>query len=436
VGWCLGTMTLNQVLEDLVALALEEARGANCKVIVSYTEPLQPTNLLNFVAHQADDYRFFWQRRERQWGGGGRIWVSSSGAKAWGDEIGALRWHGLVVPYFFGGLPFDSKGKSCLWLPQWLVGEGRLVVWDWVLPDMEAEESLERIEGLLQRLREDRGGGVSLGGGHNRSVIDLSPTWRQAVGLALKAIGEGTLEKVVLSRALEVIGEGDFSAFGLLNKLREGREDTILFLMELGGGKTFVGATPEMLLEFRWGGDRLYLKSDALAGSSGLGGLLLSSEKDLAEHQIVIDSIREAYGQVGAEVGTIPPTQLLRLQDIQHLYTPIPGEWSTGKWQDVFQLLVALHPTAAVGGKPRAEALAFIQQFETWDREGYAAPIGWFNGAGVGEFAVAIRSGYVEGNRVRMFAGAGIVRDSQIDREWAETSLKLKRMLRALGLGD
>ncbi len=432
-------MTLNQVLEDLVALALEEARDSNCKVVLSYTEPCQRKDVLNFVAHQEDDHRFFWQREERQWGGGGQLWVSSASPKAWADEIGALRWYGLVVPYFFGGLPFDPRGKACLWLPQWLVGEGRLVVWDWVLPDMVAEQSLERIEGLLQRLRQDREGAVALGGGNNRSVIDLSPTWRQAVSLALKAIGEGTMEKVVLSRALEVLGERDFSAFGLLNKLREGREDsidTILFLMELGGGKTFVGATPEMLLEFKWGGDCLYLKSDALAGSSGLGELLLSSEKDLAEHQIVIDSIREAYGQVGAEVGTIPPTQLLRLQDIQHLYTPILGEWRTGGWQDVFQLLDLLHPTAAVGGKPRENALAFIRQFETWDREGYAAPIGWFNTAGEGEFAVAIRSGYVEGNRVRIFAGAGIVQDSQIDREWAETSLKLQRMLRALGLGD
>jgi menaquinone-specific isochorismate synthase len=233
---------------------------------------------------------------------------------------------------------------------------------------------------------------------------------------------------------VEVVGEGNFSAFGLLERLRQAGGYTTLFLMELGGGKTFVGATPEMLLQFRYRTDRLYLQSDALAGSSALGDTLLASGKDLAEHQIVVDSIVTAYRRVGASVGQIPPPRLLPLNHIQHLYTPIWGEWQTKAWQDVFQLLDLLHPTAAVGGKPRENALAFIRQFESWNREGYAAPIGWFNTAGEGEFAVAIRSGYVEGNRVRMFAGAGIVEDSQIDREWEETNLKLQGMLKALGL--
>ncbi len=422
-------MVVRGVLEDLVKLGQEEARRLNRKVVVSYTEPWHGSDVVDFVAHQQDDYRFYWQRGDRVWGGGGRVWATSAGLESWGRAVADLPWRGMVPPQFWSSLPFDRRGQVYLWLPRWWVGEGRLVVWDWVTPD-----SGERLAALVQRLRQEHRGTLAVEGGNTRSVIDLSPTWRRAVGAALAAIGKGSLAKVVLCRAVEVVGEGDFSAFGLLERLRQAGGYTTLFLMELGGGKTFVGATPEMLLQFRYHTDRLYLQSDALAGSSALGDTLLASGKDLAEHQIVVDSIVTAYKRVGASVGQIPLPRLLPLNHIQHLYTPIWGEWQTKAWQDVFQLLDLLHPTAAVGGKPRENALAFIRQFESWNREGYAAPIGWFNTAGEGEFAVAIRSGYVEGNRVRMFAGAGIVEDSQIDREWEETNLKLQGMLKALGL--
>lgn len=425
-------------LVDVVYGAAAAAKRLNRKVLVNYTIPWQGSDVLQFVAQQGDSHRFFWQRGQLQLGGGGRIWSTASRFDGWRSEILPLVEDGRC-PYFFGGLSFAPSGASCLGVPRWLLrveGAGELLLWDWVAPDMAPEAVVASLEGLLARLGQGQGQPLVVGGGDDRAVIDSSPGWRQVVARALGRIARGELEKVVLARSVEVLGNENFSAFGLLERLRQRSCHCTLFLMEMGRGQTFVGATPEMLLQFAWHHDRLDLVSDALAGSSGRGEFLLRSGKDLREHQIVIDSILDAYNSVGAAVGQIGSPQLLQLQHIQHLHTQIVGTWRTPAWQNVFQLLELLHPTAAVGGRPRAQALEFIRQFEPCDRQGYAAPIGWFNGEGRGEFAVAIRSGYVTGNRVKMFAGAGIVQDSQIDREWEETNLKLQGMLRALGLAD
>jgi menaquinone-specific isochorismate synthase len=123
----------------------------------------------------------------------------------------------------------------------------------------------------------------------------------------------------------------------------------------------------------------------------------------------------------------------VRLRSIQHLKTPVRG--TLAGTPDVLPVVAALHPTPAMGGSPRAAALRLIAREEPFERGWYAAPVGWLAGETDGQFLVAIRSAVSDGRSVQLFAGAGIVRDSDPDREWAEVQLKFRPLLDALGAG-
>ena len=123
--------------------------------------------------------------------------------------------------------------------------------------------------------------------------------------------------------------------------------------------------------------------------------------------------------------------KLLKIRDIQHLYTPVEGQLKDNT--TILQLIKSLHPTPALGGVPRKEALSIIRTYESINRGLYAAPIGWLDAEGNGEFAVAIRSATLQGNRAYLYAGGGIVADSNSQSEYEETLVKFRPMLRALG---
>jgi menaquinone-specific isochorismate synthase len=125
--------------------------------------------------------------------------------------------------------------------------------------------------------------------------------------------------------------------------------------------------------------------------------------------------------------------KLKRLKNVQHLHTEIKGILNGGHWLQSFEILRQLHPTAAVGGEPQEIAVQLIQASEACDRGWYAAPIGWVNSKGEGIFAVGIRSGYLNGDSARIYAGAGIVADSDIASELGETAIKFEALLKALG---
>lgn len=267
--------------------------------------------------------------------------------------------------------------------------------------------------------------------------------WTEIVERALALIHQGHFEKVVLARALDVLADRDFDPFQVLHVLRCEYPECISFLLDCGVGKTFLGATPEVVLQFKAQGDRLWLRSDAVAGSIRrgksvqedqiLGEHLLNSEKDMREHQIVIRSICDRLQSMGAEMDPQVNTKLLKLSNVQHLYTPITAQISNFDWLIALDILQQLHPTAAVGGEPRDLAVCFMQQWEACDRGWYAAPIGWLNGNGEGTFGVGIRAGYIQGDRARIFAGAGIVANSQVENEQSETTIKFAALLKALG---
>ena len=277
-------------------------------------------------------------------------------------------------------------------------------------------------------------------GGDAVQVDDLLPRreWEALVEDAAHACRNGALEKVVLARAVRVRALGEpFDPAVALERLRDVYPNAYVFAVARGP-RCFLGATPERLVRLRRGTvDATCLAGSAPRGETPqedarLGSALLASAKDRAEHAVVVRSVRAALEGVCSEVHSPDEPRLLRLRNVQHLYTPIDGRVSRPTC--VLDLVQRLHPTPAVGGYPREGALRFIREREGLDRGWYAGPVGWLDRRGDGEFAVALRSALLHGTEATLFAGCGIMAQSCASDEYAETCLKLRPMLNALGM--
>lgn len=161
------------------------------------------------------------------------------------------------------------------------------------------------------------------------------------------------------------------------------------------------------------------------------GQSLLNDPKNGGEHQYVVDMIADIFRKNCFNVQIPNGPRLLKIRDIQHLYTPVEGQLDNDA--TILQLTKYLHPTPALGGVPRQEALAAIRKYEPMNRGLYAAPIGWMDAEGNGEFAVVIRSAALINDKAYLYAGGGIVADSEPQSEYDETLVKFRPMLRALG---
>ena len=259
--------------------------------------------------------------------------------------------------------------------------------------------------------------------------------FKQSVEASLRSIQANYFNKIVLAHAVDVASSVPFERAYSLNNLRRMYPDCYIFSVGNGKGQYFMGASPERLVCLR---DR-QLITDALAGSAPRGqtaqedtrfaNALLCSMKEMHEHQVVLDFISGQLTHLGLNPQA-SPLRLLQLSNIQHLHTPIRA--TVPNSVHLLDIVAALHPTPAVAGMPRDLACAQIQEYEPFERSLYAAPIGWVNHKGDGEFAVGIRSALIHGNHARLFAGAGIVAGSDPERELAEVQLKLGALLQAL----
>lgn len=260
--------------------------------------------------------------------------------------------------------------------------------------------------------------------------------FRAAVAGGLSAIAEGSVKKIVLARAQDMRADRPLHPLRLLNGLRERFPECYSFSVANGRGHSFIGASPERLVRVSKG----VLETEALAGSArrgvgasedaALGSALLSSEKDLREHQHVLDSITRRLAPLGIKPESAGRPVLRKLANVQHLHTSVTATMPAGV--HLLDALAQLHPTPAVGGTPREEAVARIRSLEGFPRGLYAGAIGWMNARGGGEFLVGIRSALIEGNKARVYAGAGIVEGSDPEREFTETELKFRAMREAL----
>ena len=263
-----------------------------------------------------------------------------------------------------------------------------------------------------------------------------SAAFTTAVTETLVDIQAQRLQKLVLAHTLDVKTPQPLDLCHALGTLRDRYSECYVFAVSNGQGQNFIGASPERLIELR---DR-NLVTDALAGSAPrghshqddqvLGNQLLGSKKDGHEHRVVLDFIRDSLWELGItpQVASLP--HLLQLPNIQHLRTLITAE--VPEHLHLLEILAALHPTPAVAGMPRDVAQEQIHRRETFERHLYAAPLGWIDHQGNGEFTVGIRSALINGFQARLYAGAGIVAGSDPQRELAEIQLKLHTLLDAL----
>ena len=253
--------------------------------------------------------------------------------------------------------------------------------------------------------------------------------WDALVARALDAIASGSLDKVVLARAVEVECGAPIDTSALLAALEARYPACRTFLVRGSDGSAFLGATPEVLCRIE--GDRVF--TEALAGSAqpGAAAALLGSQKDLREHRWVVDHILAALAGIASGVSRKPEPGLRTLANVVHLLTPISARLAPGR--GVADVAAALHPTPAVAGVPAHAALRFLSQHEQLDRGLYAGLVGWV-GPDRAELAVALRCGLIKGSHARLFVGAGIVEGSSAESEWAETELKAHALLDALGV--
>jgi isochorismate synthase len=257
-----------------------------------------------------------------------------------------------------------------------------------------------------------------------------------AVARGVERIRAGALDKVVLAREVQVHAPSDHDPAAILGILREGFPSCFVFCVGRGDS-AFVAASPELLIRR----EGMRATTLALAGSAArsadpavdahLGERLLRSGKDREEHAIVVRRLARALRDHALWVAESPEPVVVKVANIQHLATPIRAQLSQPV--PAVRLAGLLHPTPAVGGEPWAEASPLIPELEGLDRGWYAGPVGWTDTNEDGEFCVALRSALLSGPVARLYAGVGVVRDSDPPAELAETEVKLRALLPVLG---
>lgn len=358
----------------------------------------------------------------------------------------------LARPRFFCSFTFFDQVSerhnffppATIFLPRWQVirCQNSCVVTanTWVDPHSNLDRLTETIWEQLKKIRRIRYGLFNftdeIRHSLNRWAIEDVNNFQTVVLSALNSIREQRLTKLVLAHAVDVTSRFAFHWIESLHNLRQQHRDCYVFSTGNGQGKSFIGASPERLISIH----NQRLITDALAGSAPRGKTvrddatlaqqLLKSGKERREHQLVVDFIIHSLAQFGLSPQLTATPKLLRLSNIQHLHTPIRANISPHIHP--LEVLAALHPTPAVAGMPRDIACEQIRHYETFERSLYAAPLGWVDHRGNAEFIVGIRSALIEGNRTRLYAGAGIVAGSDPERELAEIKLKLQALLQAL----
>jgi len=265
----------------------------------------------------------------------------------------------------------------------------------------------------------------------------LSPVeWMQAVGEGVRRITHSAdLRKVVLARDLYASAGRPIDARVLLRWLAARYPGCFTFACD-----GMVGATPELLIrKDGWEVSSLVLAGTQPRGAtpaedSALARALVSSAKENEEHEYAAASLRESLSPLCSAMYVVPRPELIRLANVQHLGTRVRGTLAASR--SALSLVAAVHPTAAVGGTPTDAAVEVIRELESMDRERYAGPVGWMDADGNGEWGIALRSAQLDGDRARLFAGAGIVAGSDPVAELAETESKLRPMRTALEQAD
>ena len=470
-------------LAAIVAAARAQARRTKRPVLVSVTEPAPALDLVTALERAAvPDYaapertpseRFYWERPDEGFaivGVGAAVTLAPTGEGRFATADRA--WRALLAmamtqdasggapgtgPTLVGGFAFDPEGPrtdrwlgfpaSLLLLPQLQLTAGGGAHWLTTNVFVRADGTPDIDPTVLGRQRAILLGQhpappavvLATGSGEATTATEIpdAATWQAAVGDAAAAVRAGWLEKVVLARELRARADRPFDVAAALRRLRAAYPSCHVFAV-WRGARVFLGASPERLVRL----EGREVEAACLAGSIARGASpaedraqgerLLASAKDRAEHEVVARALREGLAALCEDVRGPAEPALLTVHNVHHLHTPLSARLGEGR--TILDLVARLHPTPAVGGAPRDAALAFLRAHEPLDRGWYAGPVGWVGRDGGGEFAVALRSALVRGADASLFAGCGVMGDSDPAAEYAESVLKLRPMRLALAL--
>ena len=347
------------------------------------------------------------------------------GGFAFADEGGA-------APHWDG---FEPAGLT---IPEVAIarrGEDvRLTLGGLAAPDDVPEELAARLDARVASLRADPLPLVDPAPAGRFAIASVAPPehYEAAVARAVEQIRAGAYEKIVLAREVAVHAPAPHDAAAVFGVLRAAFGSCYVFCAGRGDA-AFVAASPELLVRR----EGLRASTVALAGSirrsadpavdDHLAEQLLRSEKDREEQEIVARRIARALRPHAVWVAAPDEPRIVKVANIQHLATPIRAQLTEPR--SAVELAGLLHPTPAVGGEPHAAAVPGIPALEGIDRGWYAGAVGWTDANEDGEFCVALRCALLRGREARLYAGVGVVRDSDPAAELAETEVKLGALL-------
>ncbi|MFJ2870762.1 isochorismate synthase MenF [Streptomyces sp. NPDC087298] len=475
-------------LLDTCERALGRARGFQRPILASWSRPLDVGDPVSVWsrARRSTQRSFLWQS---PWDGGSLVAIGSARALRGRGEhrVRAVRdgWRTLVKdlvtggvaatglpvgegPLAIGGFSFRAEDAyetgrlpdALMWVPALQIrsavpapgAEGRPVPAELrlnavLLHDSDPEQVADSLVHLARlcltpdpdadterRKRRDRPGRTC-----HSTELPGAEAWKGLVRGATDRIRAGEFEKVVLAREVRVTASAPFDLPAAVERMRGANPGTTVFAVD-HEEYTFLGATPEYLVQV---GDRT-VHALGLAGTTPRGATpeqdeacereLVGSAKIQHEHEVVVNMLRDALADSCTDVTAETPPQVVKLANVQHLSTKVRGRLAEDSTAGVLDLVEALHPTPALGGHPRAQALSWLADNEGLDRSWYAGVVGWADRSGQGQFAVAIRSALLDGPTASLYAGCGLVADSDPEAEYAETCAKLRPMMSALGI--
>ena len=421
-----------------------ELSGERVGPLLVRTVRLGPDAAANLLDLLPDERPVSWLRRGEGlvgWGAAAEIrttgatrfadadkwWAEVADAAVVRDEVNEPG-TGLVA---FGSFAFaDEPGESVLVAPEVVVGRRGDTTW---LTTISRRGFDEPGPGALVARADEVSPPVDVRFGDGALNGEQ---WMSVIGDAVRRISSGALEKVVLARDLVATADAPIDVRWPLRRLAE--DYPMCWTFHVDG---IFGATPEMLVRR----ERGLVTSRVLAGTIrrtghderdlALAAALARSSKDLEEHEYAVRSVADALDPHCSSMNVPEAPFVLHLPNVMHLATDVAGVVHDAATVSSLRLAESLHPSAAVGGTPTSAATALIAEIEGMGRGRYAGPVGWMDAAGDGEWGLALRSAHLSGSTVRLYAGCGIVADSDPEAELAEAQAKFVPVRDALASG-
>jgi salicylate biosynthesis isochorismate synthase/menaquinone-specific isochorismate synthase len=460
----------SSLLARLLGEALEGAQRRSGRTVASVTLPVEceDPSAVVFASRRANEPWFCWEQPDRGVviASLGRVESVVSRGRDRFREVAAecahLSGEASVVslaedaaptgPTWVGGFAFASDGAK---EPEWSSFEPAAMTLPEISFSTDSAGTTMTLSSLVDRDSDTdalAAGLIARVAGLSREalpMIDPHPSHRPriesarspgefeaSVAAAVERIRRGEIEKVVLAREVIVRAGAAHDPAAIFAAIREGFPSCFNFCVGTPEA-AFIGASPELLV--RCAGRSV--STVGLAGSTRrssdpavddhLAEKLLTSPKDRSEQGLVVEGIVKALGRLSVWVEAAEEPGIVKVANIQHLATPVVAQLAQPR--TAIELAGTLHPTPAVGGEPWKKANAVMDEVEGLDRGWYAGPVGWMDGSGDGEFCVALRSALLRDREAHLYAGVGVVADSDPAAELAETEIKLGALLPLIG---